>query len=242
VRAQRPQILQWLWTILRGLGVSIEGPSRKDRGKKAQVFSFIERSTYTTSQNPGYYKHLSTVTGGACIYLTDSRPEEISKLTVELLLAWTGAEKVGASEAEPLPADLSHYVSMDNIKNITDEAGRPTSKCFYTPSGSDSSYNICRTPITAEVLKMQLPKKTVPIQDFAKRYGTDVSYKKLVIDQLRRIVENDVTVISLNPIFGSLWRAVCSDRENPARDELIRAFGLQVDRFSHVEEKARMKS
>jgi hypothetical protein len=42
-------------------------------------------------------------------------------------------------------------------------------------------------------------------------------------------------------VFGSLWRAVCNDRENEAREELITAFGLQIDRISNADEKGRIK-
>jgi hypothetical protein len=45
----------------------------------------------------------------------------------------------------------------------------------------------------------------------------------------------------LNPVFGSLWRAVCNDRTSEYREELITAFGLQIDRISNADEKARMK-
>ena len=50
-----------------------------------------------------------------------------------------------------------------------------------------------------------------------------------------------VTAISLNPVFGSLWRAVCNDRDNDAREELVAAFGLQIERLTQEDEKVRMK-
>jgi hypothetical protein len=91
-------------------------------------------------------------------------------------------------------------------------------------------------------LKRHLPKKPTPVQDFASRYAADEGYKKAAIVQLRSIIQDDVSAISLNPVFGSLWRTVCNDRTSEFRDELITAFGLHVDRISDLSEKARMKT
>lgn len=64
------------------------------------------------------------------------------------------------------------------------------------------------------------------MQAFAKRYALDPTYKKIAIGQLEKIITDDVTVISINPVFGSLWRTVCMDRDNEAREKVITAFGL----------------
>lgn len=78
--------------------------------------------------------------------------------------------------------------------------------------------------------------------DFAKRYAGDAAYKAIVVEQLNDIIEMDVTSMSLNPVFGVLWRAVCNDRENAAHDKVITAFGLHVDKIADADEKARMKN
>lgn len=92
-----------------------------------------------------------------------------------------------------------------------------------------------------KAFKEYLPKKAIPVEDFAKRYATDPKYKKIAVEQLKKIIEHDVSAISLNPVFGSLWRAVSNDRGNEEREEVVTAFGLQVDRISNADEKARMK-
>ena len=86
-----------------------------------------------------------------------------------------------------------------------------------------------------------MPKKPTPLEDFAKRYMFDKSYRSLAVDQMRKLISIDVSAISLNPVFGSLWRIICNDRENDAREELTTAFGLQVDRIVDPAEKFRMK-
>jgi hypothetical protein len=78
--------------------------------------------------------------------------------------------------------------------------------------------------------------------NFAKRYDADKVYKALVVEQLRTIIETDVTSISLNPVFGVLWRAVCNDRKNSACDKLITAFSLHVDIIKNEDESERMRN
>ena len=59
--------------------------------------------------------------------------------------------------------------------------------------------------ISSVILKRHLPKKATPVQDFAKRYAAgDNGYKKTAIVQLRSAIQDDVSAISLNPVFGSL--------------------------------------
>jgi hypothetical protein len=217
--------------------------SKRAGDKKAQVFSILERDMPFIYA--GYYNYLSTLTGGAALYLTDSKPSSISKVTVEVLLAWMGAEKAGASAANvELPAYLTRYLSVDGIKKLLNERD-PEAESFFLAKYSRSTArgeNITKVRATSEVLKKYMPLKEAPVQDFAKRYFVDEQYKKTAIEHLTKIIAEDVVTISLNPVFGSLWRAVCNDRENHARDDLITSFGHQVDCIQNAEEKARMKS
>jgi hypothetical protein len=82
-----------------------------------------------------------------------------------------------------------------------------------------------------------LPKRETPVQNFAKRYTHDVSYKEVVTKELMEIIENDVSAISLNPVFGSLWRAVCNDRGTSAREDLAKSFSMQIEKITDEEEK-----
>jgi hypothetical protein len=99
--------------------------SKRIGDKKAQVFCILDRDMGSSNanmgfENAGYYNYLSTMTSGACFYLQDSKPGSISKVTVEILLAWMGAEKPGAENAE-FPAYLTRYVSGEDIKKVKDE-------------------------------------------------------------------------------------------------------------------------
>lgn len=51
------------------------------------------------------------------------------------------------------------------------------------------------------------------------------------VDPLAKIIDEDVSAISLSPVFGILWRTVCNDRTNeaPRRDgEREKGFGYDL--------------
>jgi hypothetical protein len=213
--------------------------------KKAQVFCILEPSMAWNSV--GYYNYLSAITRGACLYLKDSKPLSISEVTVEMLLAWMGVEKAGVSGPHELSASLSRYINVRTIKKAKHETD-PAADMYFAATQKEVlakkliSENITEVKLTTEILKKHLPKKKTPVQDFSKRYTTDEAYTVMATDQLRKIIAEDVSAVSLNPVFGSLWRTVCNDRSNEARGGLISSFGLQVERIANAEEKARMKS
>jgi hypothetical protein len=227
--------------------------------KKAAVFCFLDEAVGGPI-NSGYYTYLSTVTRGACLRLTDSSPHSIAQVTVEVLLAWMGAQKAGVGNVT-LPARLVRYKKGDNIKQVKNERDSTANAYFWAHSPTSEfrrltkvaeaentkvkgamAVNIAIVEVDTDVLARFLPKKKTPAGDFAQRYAKDERYKTVVVEQLRSIIETDVTSMSLNPVFGALWRAVCNDRDNPAREEVITAFSLHVDRISDVDEKARMKN
>jgi hypothetical protein len=226
--------------------------------KKAHVFCFLERNLATMPLSSGYYTYLSTITRGACLSLTRATPLTIAQTTVDVLLAWMGVEKPGA-EGTILPAMLARYRNGDNIKKVKDERDALANTYFWAHSAvppqskllksadkkkteAAIAANLAEIQVSSNVLKMYLPKKKTPVADFARRYAIDQRYKAIVVEQLKAIIESDITSMALNPVFGTLWRAVCNDRENSARDEVLAAFGLHVDRIVNVEEKTRMKN
>ena len=208
--------------------------------KKAQVFGFLDGDMRHDSA--GYYLYLCAMTDGACFFLENDKPANISKVTVEILLAWMGAEKVGSSENTSLPASLVRYVSAKGITELVNEIDRSADRFFSIPSRNGlTELDITTTKVSQHILQIYLPKKKTPVEAFAQRYAANPQYKITAVHNLRKLVRDDVAAISLNPVFGSLWRAVCNDRENEARDELITAFGFEVDRIVDADEKARVK-
>lgn len=102
---------------------AVDTLSHNSDRKKAQVFSILEG--YMEFNSAGYYIYLSTLTRGVCILLQDSTPVNISKVTVEILLAWMGAEKQRTgTENIQLSAELTRYISVQKIKKVKHESHR----------------------------------------------------------------------------------------------------------------------
>jgi hypothetical protein len=211
--------------------------------KKIQTFCILEHGML--GQDAGFYNYLCTMTGGACIYLENSDPGTISKVTIEVLLAWMGVEKAGdASKTVELPADISRYIDITNIESLQDE-NDPKARMFFDTSSPNIEpvlRNIAVKRITSEILREYLPKKKTPVTDFARSYTTDPQYRAMAVEHLRRIINDDVRAMSLNPVFGGLWRAVCNDRTLEERNGLISIFGLQIERIVDPDEKAQMRA
>jgi hypothetical protein len=201
------------------------------KDKVARVFSILERNML--DKYGRYYNYLSDQTGGTCLYLFNSTSDSISEVTIDVLLTWMQVEKPGA-KASGINAILHRYIKRAPYE-LKDESLLAESKYF-----EDKNIEVI-TRLDSEILKAKMPKRETPIQDFAKRYASDAAYKDIVVKQLKKIISDNVSAISLNPVFGSLWRAVCNDRNNPERDDLIQSFGLQVDRIPREQEKTRMK-
>lgn len=229
--------------------------------RKTHVFCFLDEYAGKNVLNSGFYLYLSTVTRGACMYLTGSDPHSIAHVTVDVILSWMEAVKPGVKKAV-LPATLIRYQMGSNIKKIKDEKDPTASAFFWSHDPSVrkvgnkrlSSYefrmqakkqleaNQAEKPVDTEVLEKFLPKRKTRAVDFARRYSEDPQYKETVIEELRNIIAADVTSIALNPVFGSLWRAVCNDRTFPGRQDLTTVFASSIDRVKDAEQRARMKT
>jgi hypothetical protein len=223
--------------------------------KKAHVFCFLDGAIGSVL-NYGYYTYLSTITRGACLSMTSSTPHDIAQISVDVLLSWMGAQKDGV-ENDTMPAKLVRYKTGHKIKQIEDEKDVTANMFFWAhaPAGinknstratekikDEMTTNLATIDLDTEVLAKYLPKKQRPVDDFAQRYSKDEQYKTVVIEELRAIIEADVTSMSLNPVFGSLWRAVCNDRTHPEHGSLTQAFGLHVDKIADANERTRMKT
>ncbi|KAF5009882.1 hypothetical protein FDECE_3933 [Fusarium decemcellulare] len=214
----------------------------KSGPKKAVVFSIVSQGN-SSSWTP--YLFLSAVTGGALFSATITA-DNISQLTLGMLLTWMGAGKAVEGDTTVV-GNIKEYRAVETMGQAKSETDDFLSNYYST----GISYNASKKPVTANIKESPVALKDMPgvlkargpsVRNFAKRYVDDDGYKKLAVDQLRRIIASNVSAISVNPIFGTLWRTVCNDRTNEARDGLITMFGLEVDRISDATEKARMKA
>ncbi|KAF1980821.1 hypothetical protein K402DRAFT_265455 [Aulographum hederae CBS 113979] len=221
--------------------------SGKHGEKKAQVFNVLKPQTRFVDS--GYYNFLSTVTTGATVELHDASPRSISQMTVDMLISWMDVESAGVDEADEADDEtalqagvLTKYQNADDILQLTHKEDRRAPKYFSGRHyGLVDSTNLVKFPLTPQMLQNSFPKKAAPVADFSKRYQDDEKYRCTVVEQIRHMINHDVAAMSLNIVYGKLWRALCNDRDNPARDELTTAFGLHVERISNSLENARMK-
>lgn len=206
----------------------------RDGTKKAEVICLLNE--YRTS---GMFQFLTTVTGGACVKLQNTQPRMISELTVEILLAWMGVKKEG-SEGSIYPARISNYRNPTSINEVAGEAD-PQAGLFFATKSDFTTVMFYEDQATTQNLEIHLPKRSAPVENFSDKYKTSSTFRELVVHSLQQIIERDVLTMSLNPVFGSLWRTVCSDRDNENRQALVDLFASQVNSIVDESRKARMK-
>ncbi|KAJ9144044.1 Dihydroxyacid dehydratase [Pleurostoma richardsiae] len=215
--------------------------------KGARVFGVINAQGAATV---GPFAFLCVRTGGVCLeidYAYDAK--HISMLTVAVLLAWMGVEKDGSTASTTWAMRnprVCEYKDQSGIKQVVSEEGEAAAQYFPTADGSSdrntaADRNMALHSVSLDDLKQYIQSEDTPVADFSQRYGADAAYRHLVVRHLRDIIESDVSAITVNPVFGSLWRTVCNDRLNEARDELITAFGLKAQKMAEDDGRAAMK-
>ncbi|KAK0712718.1 hypothetical protein B0T26DRAFT_831837, partial [Lasiosphaeria miniovina] len=202
--------------------------------KRAQVFSIIESGSYL--QNMASYSFLSAKTGGVCVdFLSRPSSAEITTLTIGLLLAWMGAEKPGAALSSRQLARVIGYKDGTKIDHVTSEKAEVASQYLLVSRNPGEVVSVQRnltyTPLSLASMAELIPRRAHPVTSFSARYSADAAYREVVVAQLDGIIWSDVTAMAHNPVFGTLWRAVCSDRHSPARDTLMTSFSQRVDRL-----------
>jgi len=211
--------------------------------KRAQVFSLVQSHLADTLAP---YMYLCHRTGGTCLQIPPAcGAPVISKVTIGILLAWMGVEKEGVNPAIAKVADICSYIDTARLKDVTSEED-DLCKAFWVKEDKPEIVrlvkdNIREEPVTVDGLKKHIAQRQFPMADFSQRYRSDEGYRDLVVANLREIIDNDIAAVTVNPVFGSLWRAVCNDRLNVARDALIQAFGAKVEQIPDAETKARVK-
>ncbi|KAL8338988.1 hypothetical protein RB598_007350 [Gaeumannomyces tritici] len=209
--------------------------------KACKVFSIIGSHLEDTL---GTFTLLSSRTRGTCLRVPVDKITAafITELTVDTLLAWmgikkdrgtanAGSDKTAAKSTETIVVTYKHKKNLAELTGEDDEASSRfmvwRDKPEYTGKVKD---NMLYTTIALDQLHDHVHPRPA-MEAFSKRYVADPAYRELVVEHLRAIIATDATAMTVNPVFGSLWRTVCNDRGNPARDELVTAFGAAVDRI-----------
>ncbi|KAK8069628.1 hypothetical protein PG994_006244 [Apiospora phragmitis] len=115
----------------------------------------------------------------------------------------------------------------------------------YMPATSHPGYmvassgNIDLVDVKDRPMKQLIQPRATPISDLSKRYTQNRGYAKLVVKHLRKIVDEDITSITVNPVFGGLWHAVCNDPDNPSRNQLLGRFIAGIQGIINKDDKER---
>ena len=210
--------------------------------KKAIIFSIVQESSADT-WSP--YLYLSTITGGNLLIPSSTTSSTISQLTLSLLLTWMGQEQSSDLTNDAKLGQLIAYKSVGNIEAAQQEGNDLATfvtQNGYGPMARDVEGNTKKSDITlSSIAKCITTRGPLPV-DLARRYASDEKYRRLTINQLRRIIETNVVAITVNPIFGSLWRALCNDRANQDRDGLLQLFSVEVNKIADANQKTKMKT
>ncbi|KAI1309224.1 hypothetical protein F5Y03DRAFT_348866 [Xylaria venustula] len=204
----------------------------KDGNKQVQVFTIAGYDA--TALTP--YVFMCHQTSGAYFELRNISSNIISTVTMSILLAWLGVAKLGASSN--LDATLKTYLETEELDCILSETDEYAKK-YILQQRNRRVLRSCE--INDESLRHMIKGRDLPVQNFDKRYIADPTYRAEVVEHLVKIIEEDVSSMAINPIFGSLWRTVCNDRTSDARDFLITKFGAAVECISAPDEKQIMK-
>lgn len=206
--------------------------------KRAKVFSLVDPGSYSIIGTLSFYAFLSEATGGHALHL-NLRPsaEDISELTIGVLLAWMGVEKEGAKVSNRVLGKHVTYKDKSLIGQVPSESSREAANFFPQLRGRMTEAtavksNIQSTELTMENLHALIRDSEDQAVDFSKRYNSDPAYRDSVTRKMEELIEADVGAIGINPVFGSLWRAICNDRSNPMRDILITKFGAEVSKLT----------
>ncbi|KAI1326758.1 hypothetical protein F5Y16DRAFT_373947 [Xylariaceae sp. FL0255] len=208
--------------------------------KKAQVFTI--GNGYAVPLAP--YAFLSHKTDGALYLLDHMRAPLISSLTMSILLTWMGVEKAG-TEDQMKTTTAVRYRDTAQMAGIRFETDKDVDMYFQVLSHhrrEKVAENLYERRIRdVNALRRTMAVRVPPVQDFGQRYLSDENYKKDVVDHLSKIIDEDVSSITVNPVFGSLWRVVANDRESDSREGLVQKFSISVERLPQGEEKDAMK-
>lgn len=242
--------------------------SYKAAEKECTVFSFVP--TQLSNVGFAFYVFLSEVTGGACYMSSSHDSSAISRLTLDVLLAWMGQHSLGGDSptgpkpfrhdataisfqnnprvASPKPSDEERGSRgfLPPIQVVPDTHGRGRGRSISTPVATHgnpllSFDQVSFSPESVPQWKISNPRHAA--LDLGKRFFNpdETAYRAAVYASLRKIISQNVYSLSWNPIFGQLWRAVCKDRTNTERIELVDLFGVEVGKIKDEARKTEMK-
>ncbi|KAG8918376.1 hypothetical protein FRC01_001897, partial [Tulasnella sp. 417] len=225
------------------------------KAKGCTVFSFVN----DVRDDRCYYVLLSQITGGLCMEGNWYDSNEISKLTLNVLLTWMGnPPELGAIAVTKPPMKWIYKLPPpQTIENYTEvESGDYLPRIPKSNRDRVGQFLQQMVSTITEFTTQKIPQSKVPIDltRLARRFASpgEDEYRTAVYSALASVIDQNVVALTWNPIFGQLWRAVCKYRAPSAvpgeksgppkeRDELVNRFSLQVGKLKDGKEQQDMK-
>lgn len=187
----------------------------KDGGKRAVVHCIVPDEPKIVAQMLGF---LSAVTGGLFFEVPGTSEDAVSRATIGILLAWIGVRDRG----ERLFARQRFYARPGSHEALTAEEQLLGPNPKRIPEKEE--WRLLGQHVTRADLYHIVTRRPTPTPDFVNRYAADGTYRTIVTEQLRATIEIDPETVTLNHVFATLFRTLCGDLSNPARDELVELF------------------
>ncbi|KAF3914828.1 hypothetical protein ABW20_dc0103720 [Dactylellina cionopaga] len=202
---------------------------------KVQVMSVLDASL---DIHASWYTMLSAATNGVTVTLEKVDAYCISLVSMDLLMAWLNQTPRSTTEKGVMTLSWPSSLAK-KFKAVKDET--PKNSSGFLPKFDND--RVLAHPLKKEQYdpKKDVHHKRAPVQDFALHFAADEGYRKTVYETLETIIDFDVSTISLNPVFGELWRVMCAERNSESRDRVVNAFAVAVGNMAEGPTKANMK-
>ncbi|KAJ7790840.1 hypothetical protein B0H14DRAFT_3115499 [Mycena olivaceomarginata] len=204
------------------------------RRRNCTVFSFTPNSMDVA--HSAFYVLLSELTGGISISTKAGSKSTslISRLTLGVILQWLGQ---GAADMDDVLRESAASPLTAKPKPIDEALG-----CAgYLPPSHASAGTPLRQILSTPLDTSNIPSLTFSAHSFnlAKRFvdPSETDYRDLVYARLTEIIRSNVASLTYNPIFGTLWRAVCKDSSS-RKTELVNLFSESVGKVTDADKSA----
>ncbi len=173
-----------------------------------------------TSQH--VYSFMSLVTGGKTLAIPSTSAEIISKTTIDILLSIMGHsyEFPGVCELKftpgRIPSDASLHLENDLMNHNV------------TVLDNVSIESACQVKDAS--------------QQLLKKFRTNPEFKNKVYDVFENILSpSRIKALTYNSLFGSVWQAICSDRQDHRRLEVLDKLSAVVATMNELDKELMKK-
>lgn len=188
---------------------------RSFQAEKHRVFTFLPYSV--KNRTLCFYATLAHFTNGNTIQMSrmgGTASEDIAKTSVAVYLALIGHEsKFVANENSVTVQKPVNDMDVNNEHDCDGLLPGNTLKLLIMDSLTSASI----APITDKS------------DDLMSRFKHDAIFQTTVYDIFGQVITaENIIALTYNPIFGTLWRAMCAARNDPRREELVDRMGNVV--------------